>query len=146
MKRGEMKDREGAGATERGRSPSGVAPASPRGVPAAEAGAAPGRPGFDPGSIRRWSFQRKQEVVLRMLRGEPVEALSREFGVEIYRLEEWRRKALLGMEEGLRERQGDPLNTELDQAMKRIGELSMENELLRIRIEKKAPFPTRRSK
>jgi len=134
-----MKDREGAGATERGRSPSGVAPA-------AEAGVAPARPGFDPGSVRRWSFQRKQEVVLRMLRGEPVEALSREFGVEIYRLEEWRRKALLGMEEGLRERQGDPLNTELDQAMKRIGELSMENELLRIRIEKKAPFPTRRSK
>ena len=81
-----------------------------------------------------------------MLRGEPVDALSRELGVEIYRLEEWRRKALLGMEEGLRERIGDPLNTELDQAMKRIGELSMENELLRMRCEKKVPFPPRRLK
>jgi transposase len=134
-----MKDRDATGATERGRSPSGVAPA-------AEGSGGPGRLGFDSGSVRRWSLQRKQEVVLRLLRGEPVEALSRELGVEIYRLEEWRRKALLGMESALRERIGDPLNTELDQAMKRIGELSMENELLRMRCEKKLPFPTRRLK
>jgi len=100
-----------AGATERGRSPSGVA-------------AAPAN-NFDPSTVRRWSLQRKQEVVLRLLRGEPVEALSRELGVEIYRLEEWREKALAGIETAFRERTGDPLNTELDQAMKRIGELSM---------------------
>ena len=49
---------------------------------------------------------------MRLLRGEPVDNLSRELGVEIYRLEEWRRKALLGMEEALRERIGDPLNTD----------------------------------
>ena len=47
-----------------------------------------------------------QEVALRLLRGEPVDALSRELGVEIYRLEEWRRKALLGIETALRERAG----------------------------------------
>lgn len=135
----EMKNRNAMGATERGRSPSGVAPV-------AEGNGGPGRSGFDPGSVRRWSLQRKQEVVLRLLRGEPVEALSRELGVEIYRLEEWRHKALLGMEAALRERTGDPLNTELDQAKKRVGELSMENELLRMRCEKKLPFPTRRLK
>jgi len=132
------KDRGATGATERGRSPSGVAPA-------AEGNGHP-RPAFDPAGVRRWSVARKQEVVLRLLRGEPIENLSRELGVEIYRLEEWRRKALLGMETALRERMGDPLNTELDQAMKRIGELSMENELLRMRCEKKIPFPTRRLK
>jgi len=120
------------GATERGRSPSGVAPESAN--------------NSDPSKVRRWSLRRKQEVVLRLLRGEPVEALSRELGVEIYRLEEWKQKALLGMESALRERSGDPLNTELEQAKKRIGELSMENELLRMRIEKKRPFPTRRFK
>jgi transposase len=32
-----------------------------------------------------------------MLRGEPIDALSRELGVEVYRLEEWRDKALIGM-------------------------------------------------
>ena len=135
----EMKNRNAMGATERGRSPSGVAAT-------AEGNGGPGRPGFDPAGVRRWSLQRKQEVVLRLLRGEPVEALSRELGVELYWLEEWRQKALLGMEAALRERIGDPLNTELDQAMKRIGELSMENELLRMRCEKKLPFPTRRLK
>jgi transposase len=137
----EMKDRDAAGATERraSKARSGVAPA-------AEGSGGPGRPGFDPAGVRRWSLQRKQEVVLRLLRGEPVDSLSRELGVEIYRLEEWRKKALLGMETALRERVGDPLNTELDQAMKRIGELSMENELLRMRCEKKVPCPARRLK
>jgi hypothetical protein len=36
---------------------------------------------------QRWTVARKREVVLRLLRGEPVEMLSRELGVEIYRLE-----------------------------------------------------------
>jgi transposase len=38
--------------------------------------------------MRRWSANRKQEVVLRLMRGEPIDALSRELGIEIYRLEE----------------------------------------------------------
>lgn len=134
MKTG-MKDSEGAGSTERGRSPSGV-------EPAAEGNG----PGLDPGTVRRWSLQRKREAVLRLFRGEPVSALSRELGVEIHRLEQWRDRALFGMENGLRERAGDPLHTELDQAKRRIGELSMDNELLRLRCEKKLPFPTRRWK
>ena len=37
----------------------------------------------------RWSKKRKAEVVIRILRGEPLDTLSRELGVEIYRLEEW---------------------------------------------------------
>ena len=36
-----------------------------------------------------------------MPRGEPIDALSRELGMEVYRLEEWREKALYGMEAGL---------------------------------------------
>ena len=39
---------------------------------------------------QRWSVGRKRDVVLRLLRGESLEALSREVGVEIYRLEDWR--------------------------------------------------------
>jgi hypothetical protein len=37
--------------------------------------------------VKRWSANRKKETVLRLLRGEPLAALSRELGVEIYRLE-----------------------------------------------------------
>jgi len=35
-------------------------------------------------------MRRKREVVLRLLRGEPLDAVSREVGVEVYRLEQWR--------------------------------------------------------
>jgi len=96
--------------------------------------------------VKRWSANRKKEVVLRLMRGEPVDALSRELGVEIYRLEEWREKALQGMDTALKSREGDPLAAELDSAMRRIGEISMENELLRERIRKKFPLAKGRSK
>ena len=41
--------------------------------------------------VKRWSANRKKEVVLRLLRGEPIDALSRELGIETYRLEGWPR-------------------------------------------------------
>jgi len=92
----------------------------------------------------RWSKRRKTEVVIRILRGEPLDSLSRELGVEIYRLEQWRDKALASMEAGLSRREGDPIQEQLDQAMKKIGELSMENELLRKRCEAKESLRQRR--
>src|SRR5450756_1372189 len=95
---------------------------------------------------QRWSLARKREVALRLLRGEPLEALSRELGVEVYRLERWKDKALAGLDAGLKEREGDPLQSQLDAAMRRIGELFMENELLHSRIERPGPLAGRRSK
>jgi transposase-like protein len=111
-------------------------------------------PTNDPNSVpsapllpgQRWSLARKREVALRLLRGEPIDALSRELGVEIYRLERWRDRALAGLDAGLKERDGDPVSDQLDAAMRRIGELSMENELLRTRIERPGPLAGRRSK
>src|SRR5450759_3294589 len=50
--------------------------------------------GLAPG--QRWSVGRKREVVLRLLRGESAENLSRELGVPSYRLERWREVALSG--------------------------------------------------
>ena len=100
--------------------------------------------------IQRWSATRKREVVLRLLRGESLDAVSREIGVEVYRLERWRDKALAAMDAGLKERtDDDPLQVGLDAAHKRVGELSMENELLRARIgrlETGTPFPRARSR
>jgi hypothetical protein len=86
------------------------------------------------GPGQRWSARRKREVVLRLLRGESLEALSRELGVELYRLEQWRERALSGLEGALKDRDEDhPVHAELDAAKRHIGELSMENELLRAR-------------
>jgi len=50
------------------------------------------------------------------------------------------------MDEGLKSRIGDPLQAELDSAMKRIGELTMETELLWARVKKPGPLAKRRSK
>ena len=99
------------------------------------------------GPGQRWSAGRKREVVLRLLRAEPVELLSRELGVEMFRLDEWRDKALAGIEGALKQRNdGDPMKAELDAALKRIGELTMENELLRAKMETPGPLGRRRSR
>ena len=54
----------------------------------------------------------------------------RQLGVEIFRLEQWREKAIGGIDASLKQRKGDPVQAELDSAMKRIGELTMQVELL----------------
>ena len=95
---------------------------------------------------QRWTVRRKQEAVLRLLRGESVELLSRELGVEMYRLEAWHEKAMSGMEMSLKERKGDLLRAELDTAMKRVGELTMQVELLEAKMERSVPLARRRSR
>jgi len=96
--------------------------------------------------VIRWTANRKKEVVLRIMRGEPIDALSRELGIEAYRLEKWHRKALQGIETALKARDGDPLAAELDAAMRRLGEITMENELLRYKVRKARPLAPERSK
>ncbi len=126
--RGEMSP----GGTEGGRRPTGIPPGEVAARPLAQG--------------QRWTAARKREVVLRILRGEPLELLSRELGVELYRLEKWRDAALAGMDEALKARNGDPLKAELDNAMKRLGELTMENELLWARVRRPGPLARGRSK
>src|SRR5208283_5246924 len=110
------------------------------------ASAAEGEAGGSLGPGQRWTASRKREVVLRMFRGESLDQLSREFGVETYRLVDWRDRALSGMDAGLKKRDGDPVQAELDAAMKRLGELTMENELLYERCRQgNGPFPKGRS-
>jgi hypothetical protein len=117
-----------------------VAPGSPEGARSAtggEAGAA--------AEVKRWSAGRKKEVVLRLLRGEPVDAVSREVGVPIYQLEQWRDRALAGIDAGLKERENDPLAKQLDEANRRIGELVMEVEILQKERRARRPLVGRRS-
>ena len=98
------------------------------------------------GPRQRWSAGRKREVVLRLLRGESIEGLSRELGVERYRLEKWKRRGLDAIEASVKERETDPVQSELNDALKRIGELSMENELLRVRCKTASPLAWRGSR
>ena len=118
----------------------GVAPGSLEGARSATGG--------EPGAaaeIRRWSAGRKKEVVLRLLRGESVDAISRDVSVPIFKLEQWRDRALAGIDAGLKERENDPVERQLDEAKRRIGELVMEVEILRKERQVKRPLVGRRS-
>jgi transposase len=118
----------------------GVAPGSLEGARSATAG--------EPGAgaeVKRWSAGRKKGVVLRLLRGEPVDAVSREISVPIFKLEQWRDRALAGIDAGLKERASDPVTTQLDEANRRIGELVMEVEILQKERRAKRPLVGRRS-
>ena len=120
---------------------------SPEGARRATGGGSDGQATAPPEPVKRWTRTRKMEVVMRMIRGESVEALSRELGVEVYRLEEWREMALAGMEGGLRAKKKDALEVRLDEAHKAYGKAMMDNELLRERCRRLGiPLPPKRSK
>ena len=96
--------------------------------------------------VQRWSKRRKMEAVLRLLRGETLDEVSRDLKVEISRLEAWRDKGIHGIEEAMKEREGDPLQAQLNEVNRRLGELMMENELLRIKAARAPGFPSGKSR
>ena len=83
------------------------------------------------GIIKRWTATRKLEVAVRYMKGEPLDDLSRELGLPASEIENWYQAVLQGAEVALKSRGGDPLQDELDQAKRQIGELSMQVELLK---------------
>src|SRR5437773_1718151 len=83
----------------------------------------------------RWSAGRKTDLVLRLLRGEALDAVSRESQVPAHELESWKRVFLEQGSRGLRIR-GEPEERELTLARAKIGELMMRLELAEDLIEK----------
>jgi hypothetical protein len=71
-----------------------------------------------------------------MLRGESLEVLSRELGLEVYRLEQWREAALAAIDGSLRSRPRTGEEEQLARVQRRLGEAMMENELLRERYKR----------
>lgn len=99
----------------------------------------------------RFSSKRKVDAVLRLLRGEKtLDELSRELGVTAAKLSEWRELFLGGGEVGLRSRDGSAEDEEIKRLQAKVGEMTMEIELLRDKarkLEVNAPsFPWRKSR
>ena len=80
--------------------------------------------------------QWKTELVLRLLRGEPLDAVSRESQVPAHELESGKRVFLEAGGRGLKSR-ADPEERELILARAKIGELMMRLELAEHLIEKR---------
>ncbi len=92
--------------------------------------------------VGRWSANRKQDAVLRLLRGEKLDVLSRELRVEAHRLAAWRDEFLAAGTAGLKGRlstsdvDGEPARR-LREAERKVGELALENDILRAAARKR---------
>lgn len=95
----------------------------------------------------RFSSQRKTATVLRLLRGEDLELVSRELGVTAATLSGWRDDFLAGGQAALKSRPADDRDDEIARLRAKVGELTMDNELLLQRYRADRPFvPTRRKR
>ena len=103
--------------------------------------------------VKRWLAKRKQEVVLRLLRGKGLNELSSETGQPASTLSEWRDTFLESWLSCLKQRSSDPRVEALAKERKalqqaKVGELLMDKELLEMRVarhEGVLPFAKRRS-
>jgi hypothetical protein len=98
-----------------------------------------------PAERGRFSSRRKTATVLRLLRGEDLELVSRELGVTAATLSGWREDFLAGGQAALKSRPADDRDDEIARLRAKVGELTMDNELLLQRCRADRPFvPTRR--
>ena len=97
----------------------------------------------------RFSARRKQEAVMRLLRGEDLETLSRELGVTAGTVSQWREQFLAGGQGALHSRKRDERDEEIARFKAKVGDLTMDNELLEAKIERLEgglPLASRRSR
>ena len=83
-----------------------------------------------PGHRQRMSARCKQEAVLRLLRGEDLELVSRELGVTAAELSGWRDAFLAAGEAALKTRPADARDGEIGRLTETVGELTRATELL----------------
>ena len=105
-------------------------------------GAAAGR-----GRGGRFSAGRKREVVMRLLRGEDLESVSRAVGITAARASHWRAQFLAAGQAG-KSRATDARDDDHRRLQAKIGELLMETELLYAKVdqlEASGPLARRRS-
>jgi hypothetical protein len=94
----------------------------------------------------RFSDERKTDAVLRLLRGEDLELLSRKLGVTAAALSDWRDDFLAGGQAALKSRPADGRDDEIARLRAKVGELTMDNELLLQRCRADRRFVPRRRK
>jgi transposase len=103
---------------------------------------------------KRWSAERKAEVVMRLLRGETLDAVSRDTGVPASTLSQWRDAFIETGRAGLKSRTTDPVAEAAEEReralLAKIGELSMKVDILeaakKVLEAREGPSVPRRSK
>ena len=85
---------------------------------------------------QRFSAQKQTEVVLRLLRGETLDLLSRELGIPAARLATWREAFLDAGQEAMKKQLLDGRKREIARLREKLGESTMDIELLREKLER----------
>ena len=119
------------------------------GVGPAERARHAGGDGSTPEPRRRMSAGRKREAVLRLLRGEDLERVSRSLGVTAATLSGWRDAFLTAGEASLSSRPIDADALESGRLKAKLGEMLIERELLEAKIaalEARGPGPLARGR
>ena len=86
------------------------------------------------GRCGRMSRRRKRDAVLRLLRGEDLEMVSRSLGVTAATLSTWREAFLAAGEASLSTRPMDGETLQSERLKARLGEMLLERELLEAKI------------
>ena len=108
-----------------------------------------GGDGSAPTLRRRMSAGRKRDAILRLLRGEDLELVSRDLAVTAAELSGWRERFLAAGEASLRSRPADARDAEIGRLKEKVGDLTMATELLEAkigRLETARPLARRRSR
>ena len=79
----------------------------------------------------RWSSKKKMAAVLRLLKGEDLDALSRELKVNAATLSSWREVFLASGLTGLKSRELDSRDHKIMQLQKALGEIALNLEISR---------------
>ena len=98
---------------------------------------------------QRFSARHKTEVVLRLLRGEPLDLVSRELGIPAARLTTWREAFLDAGQDALKKPLLESHDRDLVRLRQKLGEATMEIELLHEKLERletSRPLRPRRSR
>ena len=85
---------------------------------------------------RRMTAGRKRDAVERVLRGEPLEIVAREVAVTAADLSAWRDAFLEAGEASLKSRPRDDRDETIGRLRAKVGELTMDNELLHTKVER----------
>jgi len=104
-------------------------------TPPVEFGRSPSGSGGGRAERGRRTSKRKADVVLRIIKGESPDTLSRELGVSTGKLAEWRDEALAGMQSALMSRQADARDERIRDLQTKLGQQTMDMELLERKIE-----------
>ena len=85
----------------------------------------------------RWSARKKADVVMRLLRGESLEEVSRDVKVEAHRLAAWRDDFIASGLEGLKANPRQPEDRRVRELERKVGELTLDNDILRAAARKR---------